>query len=275
MIGKRKRESAVTHRLESLDEVQSSATGTDIFRKYFESRFEPLGGEEAPTLSLIEQPTGSETDGTTGSEWSGLSDEDEPDLPVQVVVHSKPDDGDAKASRSAEFRSFMSSKVPKDVMPQTSAAMSGEAAEEDLSETLNLKHDLDLQRLLKESHLLQKAKSSQSLEDHRHRATDSRIQSLGSKASLFQQASMPLSHRKGISAKAASRDASRRDEARETGIILEKAVRSPKGPSTRRDRGVDVPSVGRFRDGALRLSQKDVSSIQGQTSAGRKRGSKR
>ena len=147
-----------------------------------------------------------------------------------------------------------------------------EGAEDEVVETINLKHDLDLQRLLKESHLLEKAKSSTSLSEPRHKATDMRVQSLGSSSSIFDQSKMPLSHRRGITAKAASRESVRRKEARENGIILEKASHSTKSIGMRRDRGVDVPSVGRFRDGMLKLSKQDVASIQGPARGRGKRG---
>ena len=81
--------------------------------------------------------------------------------------------------------------------------------EEASSEALNLKHDLDLQRLLKESHLLEQAKASSTLGTQRHKAVDMRMQSLGSKGSMFHQDKMPLAHRRGILAKAADRETSR------------------------------------------------------------------
>ena len=127
------------------------------------------------------------------------------------------------------------------------------ADDQDDSEALNLKHDLDLQRLLKESHLLEQARTSSVPGSHRHKAIDMRMQSLGSKDSLFHQEKMPLSHRRGITAKAASREAMRRKEARENGIILERAAANRKS-SGRRERAVDVPAVGRFRGGTLQLS---------------------
>jgi len=109
-----------------------------------------------------------------------------------------------------------------------------------------------------------------------------RIQSLGSKESLFTQEKMPLSHRRGIAAKAASRQALRRKEAKENGIILEKASSSNgsssitgksrgKSSGVRRERAVDVPAVGRFRGGTLKLSRHDVLDIQGSGQSGKRR----
>jgi hypothetical protein len=148
-----------------------------------------------------------------------------------------------------------------------------ETLEEEVSETLNLKHDLDLQRLLKESHLLEEAKASSILGNYRHKATELRLQALGgSKTSVFTQQKMPMVHRKGIAAKSEAREAFRRKEAKENGVVLEKLV-DPAQARIKRDRGVDKPSFGKFQGGTLKLSKGDVASIQGShRSAGRKNG---
>lgn len=73
-----------------------------------------------------------------------------------------------------------------------------------------------------------------------------------------------MSHRKGIIAKQAQREDTRRREARENGIILEKAKMGiKKGSDGKRDRGVGAPSVGKFSSGTLKLSKKDISEIEG------------
>ncbi len=74
---------------------------------------------------------------------------------------------------------------------------------------------------------------------------------------------MPLAQRKGIIAKAAERDESRRRDAKDNGIILEKAVNEKKKPEVRRQRGIGAPSVGKFQGGMLKLSRKDVDEIVG------------
>ena len=74
---------------------------------------------------------------------------------------------------------------------------------------------------------------------------------------------MPLAERKGISAKKAQRDIVRRQEAKENGIILEKAVKAKRRFDTKRQRGIGAPAVGKFRGGMLKLSKKDVADIVG------------
>ncbi len=74
---------------------------------------------------------------------------------------------------------------------------------------------------------------------------------------------MPLSHRRGILSEAAKRQERRRREAKENGIILEKATKSSSGKEVRRERGIGGPSIGKFQGGMLKLSKRDVADIEG------------
>lgn len=74
---------------------------------------------------------------------------------------------------------------------------------------------------------------------------------------------MPMAHRQGIAAKGQSREDSRRKDARENGVILEKATQKGISDKPKRERGVDAPGVGKFRGGTLKLSRRDVADIQG------------
>lgn len=74
---------------------------------------------------------------------------------------------------------------------------------------------------------------------------------------------MPMSHRKGMIAKQTEREEKRRREARENGIILEKAKSTKKSSEGKRDRGVGAPAVGTFSGGTLKLSKKDIFDIEG------------
>jgi hypothetical protein len=73
---------------------------------------------------------------------------------------------------------------------------------------------------------------------------------------------MPMAHRKGIIAKQNEKEDKRRQEARENGIILEKA-KMKKSSGGKRERGVGAPGVGKFTGGTLKLSKKDISDIEG------------
>jgi hypothetical protein len=159
---------------------------------------------------------------------------------------------------------LQSSKLPKSTpavaVLRDKAGISIE--DDDASEAANLKKDLALQRLLAESHLLDSAKSPTLSGNNRHKATDLRLQALGSKISILKQEKMPMSHRKGIIAKKGEKEDKRRREARENGIILEKA-QMKKSSEGKRDRGVGAPGVGKFYGGTLTLSKKDISEIEG------------
>ena len=73
-----------------------------------------------------------------------------------------------------------------------------------------------------------------------------------------------MSHRRGIVAKQSEREEKRRKEAKENGIILEKArMGTKKGSDGKRDRGVGAPGVGKFSGGTLKLSKKDIFDIEG------------
>lgn len=76
-----------------------------------------------------------------------------------------------------------------------------------------------------------------------------------------------MSHRKGIIAKAEMKEAKRRQEAKENGIILEKPAPKKKDKPKRRERGIGGPAVGKFAGGTLRLSKRDLMSITANSNA--------
>lgn len=137
-----------------------------------------------------------------------------------------------------------------------------------------LAQDLELRRLISESHLLAPAFAAAGVNAApkafaagrtRQKTTDLRVQALGSKMSIHKQEKMPMNMRKGIVAAAGARESKRRREAKENGIILERETGKKKGG--RRDRGgalpVDRPGVGRLKGAELRISDRDVKSIEG------------
>src|SRR5689334_16262578 len=117
---------------------------------------------------------------------------------------------------------FQSSKPPSSTASKLNPKPPSEASpDDDASESANLKNDLALQRLLSESHLLNSSTNHALTGTNRHKATDLRLQALGSKKSILKQEKMPVSHRRGIIAKEKTREENRRKEARENGIVLE------------------------------------------------------
>jgi hypothetical protein len=68
--------------------------------------------------------------------------------------------------------------------------------------------------------------------------------------------------RKGIVSAAAEKEAKRRKEARENGIILEREGKKGKPKKKGRgDRPVDLPAVGRMRGAELRVSAREARAI--------------
>lgn len=292
-LGKRKRRTDVRAGSPAAEDASSDdETARALFQRAFEAKFKPL--EKAVIQNGEDGEDESEDDGELeeDSDWSGLSEGEEEVQIVEATHPSRPDahemkaikksfmvssiEGIPAASRVSTDQHDQSSKPPTEIdaifqAPQKSAKPKDPAAEDNPNEALNLKNDLALQRLLKEAHLLGPSSfgpsSTTTPQGHsRVKALDLRLQDLGAKTSVLQQEKMPLSHRRGIVAKAAQREASRRKEAAENGVVLEKARMKAK-PAGKRARGIAGPSVGKFRGGTLRLRERDVRSIQ---NAGRK-----
>ncbi|PKY05999.1 hypothetical protein P168DRAFT_326293 [Aspergillus campestris IBT 28561] len=284
MVGKRKRDTSVVSRSTTKEEEDAppavaDTSAHDVFRKFFEAQFEPI---EAPEEAVDEESdeaeeTGSDGEGSdfeSGSEWSGVSGEGE-ESEVEVIEHRDASSSEHLASKKAR-KAFMSSKLPSLAEKPTAVkrAPTKEKEDDDPKEADNLKHDLALQRLLKESHLLEDASDLAPTGKNRLKALDLRMQELGAKSSLYHQ-KMPSAHRRGIKAKAETKEDKRRRDARENGIILEKpAHKKNKSSSGHRERGVGGPSVGKFAGGTLNLSKSDIFSVKGKALAGRKKPSR-
>ncbi|KAJ5785790.1 uncharacterized protein N7503_011002 [Penicillium pulvis] len=249
--GKRKRDTAVVSRSTKTKEASPPPVDNaqDIFRKYFEAQFEPIEPPKPDADSVEDEAEIGEEElsDAEGSDWDGISGEEEEDsdeesYEVEIVEHkdAKRDDLMDKKARKA----FMNSRPPSlgDVPTKTAEPVTKEEEEEDKD---NFKHDLALQRLLRESHLLEDASDLAPTGKNRLKALDLRMQSLGAKTSLYDQ-KMPDAHRRGIKSKAASKDAKRRLEAKENGIILEKPSKITKSNSARRERGIGGSSIGKF-----------------------------
>lgn len=182
-----------------------------------------------------------------------------------------------------EMRAYLSSRPPDTTSTDTTRTKHKASGDDDDpqnedSKTL-LANDLALQRLISESHILSASNpfnsvglsagagaASKPFTEGRTRklTTDLRLQKLGSKESIFTQHKMPMGMRKGITTAKQERESKRRREAKENGIILETAQkkggrRKPKG---RGDVAVDMPGMGKFRNGELRLSSREVKAVE-------------
>ncbi|KAK2742330.1 hypothetical protein FQN57_005418 [Myotisia sp. PD_48] len=285
MLGKRKRETTVVSREKPkpksnhANSDRTSQQAQEALRKYFESRFQPLEGVISSPGNAIDSTKEDTADNTDESGWSGIDEDEEEEEDDDTDTEASPIIVDYSASASATStiddiidkslaKSFMSTKPPSSAEPAVQQGhrkkKAGDGDGDESVDATNLKNDLALQRLLKESHLLDSASDLNPTGANRHKALDLRAQAVGAKTSIFTQQKMPMSHRKGITAKANQKGETRRREARENGIILERPTSSLKRrDNKRRDRGIGTPSVGRFVGGTLKLSQRDVAHIQG------------
>ncbi|KAF4448658.1 hypothetical protein F53441_7967 [Fusarium austroafricanum] len=268
-----------------------------IFRRHFESQFAPLPDSKefkskSKKTKHEEENDGSESeeseelnsenkDDESGDEWGGLSDKDSSEeeeevSTIEVVDHSNKQSSKPATMSKRELKAFMSSRPPdqasrKSETTQSAISSSSTTLPEDAPSLLA--QDLELRRLLAESHLLAPALSASGTTvapkafaagRTRQKATDLRVQALGSKVSIHKQEKMPMNMRKGIVAAADARDVKRRREAKENGVILERETGKKKGRRDRgRDFGVDRPGVGRLKGAELRLSDRDIKSIEG------------
>lgn len=280
-LGKRKRHEVISKESDQREsDADDDATARALFRRAFEAKFKPLEKVEKQT----EQDESGTDDDDLGDvdeddEWDGLSGDDEPTLEVEVI-QDKPAHLIDRDQQRREMKAFMSSKPPlgsTNVSESSTKAPTKDPTADEETESTNLKNDLALQRLLKESHLLDASSFNTTANTapegkSRLKALDMRIQDLGAKKSHLEQDRIPMAHRRGMVAKSSDRESKRRQEAKENGIILERAKGGKVGKEARRERGIGGPSVGKFGGATLRLSKDDIRGIQ---SSGERRGGKK
>ncbi|KUM62049.1 hypothetical protein ACN42_g5039 [Penicillium freii] len=271
MVVKRKRETTVVSKPKAKEDSPPPVDNAqDVFRRLFEAQFEPLDlpASTAKSTNSDEDENGDDDDSDiSGSEgdWDGMSDISDESNQIEVVEHTDVYAAPEDRMDKKTWKAFMSGKLLSDLdKPSTDPEpTSKKEEEEDAHDSANLKHDLALQRLLKESHLLDSADDLAPTGKNRLKALDMRMQSLGAKTSLYAQTKMPTAHRRGIKAKAASKEDRRRQEAKENGIILEKPSKVQKSSNNgRRERGVAGSSVGKFSGGTLNLNKDDIDRVQ-------------
>ncbi|KAJ5345230.1 hypothetical protein N7452_003234 [Penicillium brevicompactum] len=273
MVLKRKRETTVVSKPKAKEDSPPAVDNAqDVFRKLFEAQFEPLdlpahNAKAAKTSDSDDEDDDDDNSDASGSEgdWDEMSEISDGSNQVEVVEHTDaraaPEDRmDKKTWKAFKSGKVLSSTDKPNAQPEPT---SKKEEEEDTHDVMNLKHDLALQRLLTESHLLDSADDLAPTGKNRLKALDLRMQSLGAKDSLYAQNKMPTAHRRGIKAKAATKEDKRRREAKENGIILEKPSKVTKSSNNgRRERGVNGASVGRFSSGTLNLNKQDIERVQ-------------
>ncbi|KAK3942954.1 protein FAF1 [Diplogelasinospora grovesii] len=308
LLGKRKARPTEDEKPTVAKEEAEVEDAQAILRRHFEARFKlPVDLTPLATTSTrfttAEQDDEEDTDDEDLSDdedgsWDGVSeDEDEPE--VEVVDHTKTGrEVNTSLMSKKELKAYLSSKPPT-ASTSTSLATTQQKKPEnredgggdDEDSAAFLANDLALQRLISESHILSAAggNSSHYLSTTaaenglnkrafaegrtRKKTTDLRVLALGAKESMLEQRKMPMSMRKSIQQSRTEKEAKRRREAKENGIILErpqfKATKRRGGGSAGMRDKVDMPAVGKMRGAELRISARDVRAIE---SSGRGRG---
>ncbi|KAK9464052.1 uncharacterized protein V1516DRAFT_609336, partial [Lipomyces oligophaga] len=156
----------------------------------------------------------------------------------------------------------------------------------------NLKHDLELQRLITESHILSESNSGLNpIGKTRLKTLDTRIDSLsirsanarsGNKTDYyslnpkslleikqrkFNREKMSMKMRTGILSKQSERKRRSDSYAREAGIVLPVSSRSNSisisntNSNSRRDRGLKIQAVGKFTRSGLKINKSDIARL--------------
>ncbi|MCJ1476878.1 hypothetical protein MMC13_005547 [Lambiella insularis] len=289
ILGKRKRRTHIDISVLTKHDDVSAEQMQALLRQHFESKYKPLKTipRKRPAHSAASN-TLTLSDGEE-SAWEGL-DDDESAREVQVIEHTTHFGAQRADVPKEELKAFMTPRIPSITHSVKPAFLpSVEPPPTDSTERALISQDLALQRLLSEPHILNptardslsQPSSSTFLPhpNHRHRTVDLRLQALGVKRSLLVQLNMPMKIRKGIEAKRVEKEETKRKEARETGVILEKEVKrgdaaGPGRKEGKRDRGVGAPAVGRWKGGMLVLGRRDVEAIEGRSRDRVGRGSK-
>jgi hypothetical protein len=314
-LGKRKRTQDVPRKDQKVKKDSSSddedAIARALFQRAFEKKFKPLPKSEKPANQEDtpnsedddDEEDDDEEDDSQGSgsdlsendnddDWSGISETEEDTKPQIEIIEDRTFSKPLTAEEKRLKKQFMNARIPSTPKfpiphkPSSTATVSTKADPDGEGQdgTDNLQNDLALQRLLKESHLLDantfSANGSGSSAPEgaaRLRALDMRIRDLGGKKSHMDQERMPIAFRKGMVAKAGQREGKRRTEAKENGIILERfgaksaggggAGSATRGGGKERKRGgvvgIGGPDVGTYRGATLRLSKNDIKGIEG------------
>lgn len=112
MPGKRKRDTAVVSRDagSDTDDTPTAAADAshDIFRQFFESKFQPLDPvqDRKPAVAQ-EENTDEDSEEESEPEWQGITDEDEDEPQVEVVEHTDTRDATVATLDKKARKTFM------------------------------------------------------------------------------------------------------------------------------------------------------------------------
>ncbi|KAK9329418.1 hypothetical protein V1520DRAFT_385784 [Lipomyces starkeyi] len=235
-------------------------------------------------------------DDFTKSQERKTASDDDADGPIIIRFDGSKTERMIKAPTPRDRRNFMSQSAPKPesvLEKQAAKNQSRQKSKVDDDETTNLKHDVELQRLITESHILSEASrkggaislsegSFDPIGKARTKTMEARIDSLAlqsggkvkaskkdyysinpqalleSQKKKFNKEKMPMRMRRGMLQKKAAREEKYEKNAKEAGIVLPKSPSRQKKSKEMRDRGLKIQSVGRFTPSGLKLSKSEI-----------------
>ncbi|KAK9315585.1 hypothetical protein V1522DRAFT_403647 [Lipomyces starkeyi] len=235
-------------------------------------------------------------DDFTKSQERKTACDDDTDGPIIIRFDGSKTERMIKAPTPRDRRNFMSQSAPKPetvLEKQAAKNQSRQKSKVDDDETMNLKHDVELQRLITESHILSEASrkggaislsegSFDPIGKARTKTMEARIDSLAlqsggkekaskkdyysinpqalleSQKKKFNKEKMPMRMRRGMLQKKAAREEKYEKNAKEAGIVLPKSPSRQKKSKEMRDRGLKIQSVGRFTPSGLKLSKSEI-----------------
>ena len=191
-------------------------------------------------------------DDASFAEFPGESEQSDE---VETIAFDERQVSESGASAKEGYRAFMTGKIPRDATTSSKTSKSAEDSED------NLKNDKDLQRLLRDSHLLaeQGGTSLETSGKIRQKAISQQLISNGASAPKAQK--MPLSMRKGIEAAAKNREAAREKYTRESGIVTARPTNTK--VAKKRNKTLHELNVGSYKKGQLRVTRAEINRING------------
>lgn len=228
----------------------------EVQRAAFEAQFgslESMGFEDKTKTEVVEENSESEEEQSSGSEsFHGFSEEEggsqdeedseeEEQQPREVerqrrgpkVVKFQETETDYKPSKK-EQRLIRSGKVPTLQAIEKASANASDSDSDPDQEQENLRNDIELQRFLKESHLISAFQTDKNTihdsELHgkaRARTLETRLQSLSATNAVRQRTleTVPMNIRKGMVKKHKERITKYESEARDAGTVLSRVSR--------------------------------------------------
>lgn len=206
--------------------------------------------------------------------FDNLSDSDASDGPITVTHDDNILNTSQPIMTKSQRRKFMTSGAPGD---DTQLMGGNTNTEGEKSE--DLKNDLELQRLIEESHILHEGQQysgadisgatdpMDTIGKSRLKVMNARLSKAGAKQKT---ARIPQAMSVGIRDKAAERQRKYKEEARNAGIIIAKD-RHAKSKNTTRDKGLKINSVGKASQYGIHVSAADIARL---TSKGKPKGKK-